>query len=83
MNILFWYTLPMTRKQKYTFLSDILWKIQIDQNERDLYILALEILSDDEFEIFYNKIILQIENDDQFHTNIHRKTIAPLSSNII
>lgn len=73
----------MTRKQKYTFLSDILWKIQIDQNERDLYILALEILSDDEFEIFYNKIILQIENDDQFHTNIHRKTIAPLSSNII
>ena len=72
-----------TRKQKYTFLSEVLSKIQIDQNERDLYILSLELLSDEAFEDFYTKISGQIFTNGELDPELHKKTIAPLSSNII
>jgi hypothetical protein len=72
-----------TRKQKYTFLSEVFSKIQIDKSERDLYILSLELLSDASFEDFYNKIHSQIFTDGTLDPELHKKSIEPLSSNII
>ncbi len=72
-----------SRKDKETFLITILEKLNIDKNERDLYILSLEILDENEFTLFFDKIIEQVTQDWLIDNEIERKKIAPFSTNIL
>ncbi len=76
-------SLNLSRKEKHKFLIDILSRIQIDENERELYILSLEILEENEFDTFYTKIYLQVTNNGKIHEEIEKRMIEPMSSNII
>lgn len=72
-----------SRKEKETFLIQILWKLNIEQNEREIYIISLEILDDTELDIFFQKIYLQVMDNHEIKNEIEKKTIAPLSASII
>ena len=75
--------IPKTRKQKHSLLLEILSQIQIDSSERELYILSLEILDDTSFEEFFIKIYSQVYDDGKLDSDLNKKTLAPLSSNIL
>jgi hypothetical protein len=64
-----------SREEKNILLIEIIKKLNISQEEKDIYILSLEILDDDDFSIFYENITKQI------HENIY--SIAPLSLQLI
>jgi hypothetical protein len=72
-----------SRKDKETFLITILEKLNIDENERDLYILSIEILDDNEFTIFFDRIVEQVTENWFVNNEIERKKIAPFSTNIL
>ncbi len=75
--------LPKTQKEKKEFLIQILWKLHIEQNEREIYILSLDILSDEEFNIFFEKILSQVFQNGEMYNDLERKKLEPLSANII
>ena len=64
-----------SREEKNILLIEIIKKLNISQEEKDIYILSLEILDDDDFSIFYENITKQI------HENTY--SIAPLSLQLI
>ena len=64
-----------SREEKNTLLIEIIKKLNISWEEKDLYILSLEILDDTDFTSFYDNITKQI------HTNTY--SIAPLSPQLI
>ncbi len=70
---LFW--IFTSREQKNIFLKEIINKLNISEEEKELYILALEILDDTDFTLFYEKI------QSQIHENT--STIVPFSSQLI
>ncbi len=72
-----------SRKDKENLLTQILTKINIDQSERDLYIISLEILNEDEFNIFFEKIFTQVMQDWKINNEIEKKKLAPFSANIL
>jgi hypothetical protein len=65
-----------TRKEKEKILQEIISKLSISSIEQDIYILSLEVLEDDGFDDFYQKITQQIEFRDL-------NSIAPLSSTLM
>ncbi len=75
--------LPTSQKDKKNFLIELLHKLNIDKNERELYILSLDILSKDEFNVFFDNILTQLTVNGEIHAEIDKKTIAPLSASII
>jgi hypothetical protein len=70
---LFW--IFTSREEKNILLIEIIQKLNISQEEKELYILSLNILDEEDFTIFYTKIT------EQIHTNIY--SIAPLSPQLI
>ncbi len=60
-----------SRKLKFFFLTEIIYKLNIHKEEKDLYIFCLEILEDKEFNIFFQKIYSQVwENWENFNKKI-------------
>ena len=64
-----------SREEKNTLLIEIIKKLNISREEKDLYILSLEILDESDFIVFYNNIT------EQIHENTY--SIAPLSPQLI
>ena len=76
---LFWITLE-TRGEKSETLKRVITSLNIWNEEKDLYILSLDILNDADFSIFFDRIMSQIS----IHKNNTREySIEPLTSQII
>ena len=75
----FWITLE-TRGEKSETLKRVITSLNIWSEEKDLYILSLDILNDTDFSIFFERIMSQIS----IHKNNTREySIEPLTSQII
>jgi hypothetical protein len=75
----FWIDL-FSRNEKSETLKKIIESLQIWREEKDLYIVSLDVLNDSDFNIFFESIIWQID------TNIStwkEYSIAPLTQQII
>ena len=59
-----------SRKEKEIFLKEIIQKLSITQPEKDIYFICIEILEEDAFENFFEKISNKIPEDD-FGKNKH------------
>lgn len=75
----FWITIE-TRNEKTETLKQIIDTLKIWSEEKDLYILSLEILNDHDFSIFFETIISQI---NLWNNNTKEYSIEPLTSQII
>lgn len=64
-----------SREEKSVILIEIIKKLNISREEKDLYILSIEILDEQDFSQFYENITKQI------HENTY--SIAPLSPQLI
>jgi hypothetical protein len=64
-----------SRGEKNVLLIEIIKKLNISKEEKDIYILSLEILDEADFSVFYENIMTQI------HENTY--SIAPLSPQLI
>lgn len=75
----FWITLE-TRDEKAETLKWVIRSLDIKQEEKDLYIISIDILTDNDFSIFFNAIMSQVnfwKNSTKYYT------IEPLTSQII
>lgn len=62
-----------SRKDKEIFLIEIVKTLSINSSEKDIYTLCIEVLDNSSFEIFFNKILTQIEwntKEEKEFTNI-------------
>lgn len=76
---MFWSTIFSSRKEKEDVLKNIIKQLSISQSEKDIYILSLEILDSEDFDVFYKKIVSNYENLPESP----QYSIEPLSSKII
>ncbi len=49
-----------SRKEKEILIKEIIKKLHITEPEKDIYNICLDILEEDAFELFFRKILLQI-----------------------
>ncbi len=77
---MFWLSFFSSRLEKKKFLTEIIERLQIQQEEKDIYKLCLDVLDDAEFHVFYEKIYLQIERSDEQETI---SSIEPFSSKLL
>ncbi|GAB0175269.1 MAG: hypothetical protein HHAS10_11480 [Candidatus Altimarinota bacterium] len=68
-----------SRKEKELFLKEVIGKLSISETEKEIYSISLEILEDNDFMVFFEKIISQIENE----ANLGKNRIAPLTSTLL
>lgn len=69
-----------TRGEKSETLKQVIDSLSIGPEEKDMYILSLDILSDKDFAVFFDTIMSQIT----VHKNNTREySIEPLTSQII
>ncbi len=78
---LFWIVLE-TRDEKAEILKKVINALNIWPEEKDLYLISLGILNDQDFTVFFNTIMSQISNSN---TEKSKKffRIEPLTSQII
>ncbi len=69
-----------TRLEKSETLKQVIRSLNIWPEEKDLYIISLEILNDRDFNIFFNELISQIHPSKK---NAKEFSIEPLTSQII
>lgn len=75
----FWIKLE-TRSEKAEILKRVIASLKVWPEEKDLYILSIDILNNTDFSIFFDRIMSQINN----HSNDTREySIEPLTSQII
>ena len=72
MNLFWFFT---SREDKKIILSEIIKKLAISEEEKELYILSIWILSENDFNMFYNRIVEQVEAKPS--------TIIPFSNQLI
>lgn len=69
-----------TRGEKSETLKQVIDSLSIGPEEKDLYILSLDILSDHDFSLFFSAIMSQISTHQN---NTREYSIEPLTSQII
>jgi hypothetical protein len=69
-----------SRNEKSETLKRIIESLQIWNEEKDLYIVSLDILNDSDFNVFFDSIVWQIEIGT---TTGKEHSIAPLTQQII
>lgn len=67
-----------SRESKKTFLKKIIEKLSIQIEEKELYILSLEVLPADDFDSFFDQVYAQVSYNGEI---IEKKKIAPFTSN--
>lgn len=68
-----------SRKEKETFLREIITKLSISETEKEIYKISIEILDDTDFLKFFERITSQIPTENNPRIN----TIAPLTSTLL
>lgn len=69
-----------TRGEKSETLKQVIDSLSIGPEEKDLYILSLDILNDHDFSLFFSAIMSQISTHQN---NTREYSIEPLTSQII
>lgn len=75
---LFWIVLE-SRDEKTEVLKKVIGSLNIWPEEKDLYIISLDILTDSDFTLFFNRITSQVSNSK----NSKEYSIEPLTSQFI
>jgi hypothetical protein len=70
-----------SRESKNIFLKKIINELKITIDEKELYNLSIEILDDDNFEIFFSRILTQVSESENAIGSI--QTIEPFSSTLL
>ncbi len=65
-----------SRQERTLVLQKIITKLNISQEEKDIYILSLDILDDKDFTIFFENIKNQISESEEPYT------IAPMGNTL-
>lgn len=73
------FSIYKTRKEKELFLKEVLQKLSISHVEMEIYILSLEVLEEEDLDIFFQKITQQFHEISQENVS----SIAPLTSNLL
>ncbi len=73
----FFWILLNSRGEKSETLKKVIASLRIWAEEKDLYLLSLDILSDRDFSIFFDSLMSQIYNSKKEYS------IEPLTSKII
>lgn len=68
-----------SRAEKSETLKRIIESLQIWREEKDLYIISLDILNDTDFNVFFDTIVSQIDTEK----SEKEYSIAPLTQQII
>jgi hypothetical protein len=69
-----------SRNEKSETLKRIIESLQIWREEKDLYIVSLDILNDSDFNVFFDSIVGQIDTNKSTRKE---HSIAPLTQQII
>jgi hypothetical protein len=69
-----------TRESKFIFLKKIIQKLNIHKEEKELYILCLEVLEDKDFNIFFEKIFSQVSQNTTLYD---KKITQPLTVSLL
>lgn len=64
-----------TREERTLFLGEVITKLKISDEEKEIYHLCLEVLDDAGFQSFYEKITSQLNSVDTHHI----RSIEPLT----
>lgn len=75
----FWITLE-SRDEKTEVLRKVIKSLNIWPEEKDLYILSLDVLTDPDFTVFFNRITSQVGNSKYISKEY---SIEPLTSQFI
>ena len=75
-----WWIQLDTRTEKSETLKQVIQSLHITQEEKDLYIISIDILDNHDFSVFFQSIMNQIESSDVTDKGF---TIEPLTSQII
>lgn len=75
----FWIVLE-SRDEKTEVLKKVIKSLNIWPEEKDLYILSLDVLTDSDFTLFFNRIISQVSSSKN---NTREYSIEPLTSQFI
>ena len=75
----FFWILLKTRNEKSQTLRKVIQSLNIWPEEKDLYLLSLDILNDRDFSIFFDNLMSQINKSK----NTKEYSIEPLTSKII
>lgn len=68
-----------TRNEKSQTLRKVIQSLNIWPEEKDLYLLSLDILSDRDFGVFFDNLMSQVNKSK----NMKEYSIEPLTSKII
>ncbi len=75
-----WWIQLDTRAEKSETLKQVIQSLHITQEEKDLYIISIDILDNNDFSVFFQSIMNQIESNNVTNKGF---TIEPLTSQII
>ncbi len=78
----FWIVLK-NRGEKSLTLKKVIESLSIWPEEKDLYLLSLDILSDHDFSIFFDRLMSQIRHPIDIQKYNKEYSIEPLTSQII
>lgn len=78
----FWIVLK-NRDEKSETLKKVIESLSIWPEEKDLYLLSLDILSDNDFSIFFDRLMSQITHHGNIQKSPKEYSIEPLTSKII
>ena len=70
-----------SRKDKEVFLMKIIKTLSISTSEKDIYILCIEVLDSSSFDVFFQKILLQMDWTQL--QEIEFTTIEPFTATLI
>lgn len=68
-----------SRESKHTFLREVIEKLSIHTEEKELYFLSLEVLEEREFNNFFEQIYSQVTYDGEL---VEKKKIAPFTTTL-
>lgn len=66
-----------SRESKKTFLKKIIEKLSIQIEEKELYMLSLEVLPAQDFDVFFDQVYSQVSYNGEI---IEKKKIAPFTT---
>lgn len=68
-----------SRESKKNFLQEIIEKLSIQSEEKELYMLSLEVLEDSDFNTFFEQVHSQVSYNGEI---IQKKKIAPFTTTL-
>lgn len=59
-----------SRSGKQEFLKEVIERLKVGSDEKEMYLLCIEVLNDGDFEVFYKKIHTELTNNGMKYSEI-------------